>query len=165
MNLLKFKVKGQSQRKHLQKFAKSEQFVHYFISKVQVIWGICRCLQDLKKNSIILFQDFNKEAILQQFDLPQEERLLTVLKKSFPFYWHEKREEDLRQKMAQDVLMGATSKPGILPSTAYDMQVTSHTVLDGCIIITGASVYECRPRYISRHVYSFFKTSALKFRQ
>lgn len=95
-------------------------------------------------------QDFNKDAVLQQFDLPQEEHLLTVLKKSYPFYWHDKREEDLCQKMAQDIQLGLgranRSGPNILPSTAYDMQVTSHTVLNGCIIITGSSVYECRPR-------------------
>ena len=30
--------------------------------------------------------------------------------------------------------------------SAYDVHLTSHTVLDGCIIVTDSTVYECRPR-------------------
>ena len=97
----------------------------------------------------IITQVFNKDAVLQQFDLPQEERLIIVVKKSYPFYWHEKREENLRQKTAQDAELGVTSKDSLSTGllSAYDVQVTTHTVLHGCIIITESSIYECRPRY------------------
>ena len=32
--------------------------------------------------------------------------------------------------------------------SAFDIQLTSHTVLDGCIIVTDSTVYECRPRLV-----------------
>lgn len=98
-----------------------------------------------------VFQDFNKESVLQQFDIPQNEHLLTIQKKSFPFYWHEKCEENMRQKYNQDIKLGLISsgswQPGLTMS--HDIQLTNHTVLDGCIIITDSAVYEMKPRYIS----------------
>lgn len=97
-----------------------------------------------------VFQDFNKESVLQQFDIPQNEHLLTIQKKSFPFYWHEKCEENMRQKYNQDIKLGSISsgswQPGLTMS--HDIQLTNHTVLDGCIIITDSAVYEMKPRYI-----------------
>lgn len=85
-------------------------------------------------------QEFNREAILQQFDFSGDEKLLSILLKSFPFYWHEKLEEQQRGTTGQ---MAGTSCSRI---SAFDIQLTSHTVLDGCIIVTDSNVYECRPR-------------------
>lgn len=86
--------------------------------------------------------------MLQQFDLPANEHLLAVEKKSFPFYWHEKCEENLRQKYNQDMKLGLASSGSWQPSLtmSHDIQLTNHTVLDGCIIVTDASVYEMKPR-------------------
>ncbi|KAJ8301898.1 hypothetical protein KUTeg_020885 [Tegillarca granosa] len=93
-------------------------------------------------------QEFNKDSILQEFNLPQEERLQIVLRKSYPFYWHEKREEDFKMKYMQDdqirLSPDGAGKESLLKS--HDIHVTSHTVLNGCIIITDSTVYECRPR-------------------
>lgn len=88
--------------------------------------------------------------MLQQFDLPANEHLLAVEKKSFPFYWHEKCEENLRQKYNQDMKLGLASSGSWQPSLtmSHDIQLTNHTVLDGCIIVTDASVYEMKPRYL-----------------
>lgn len=85
-------------------------------------------------------KEFNREAILQQFDFSGDEKLLSILLKSFPFYWHEKLEEQQRGTTGQ---MAGTSCSRI---SAFDIQLTSHTVLDGCIIVTDSNVYECRPR-------------------
>ncbi|KAK3585949.1 hypothetical protein CHS0354_038491 [Potamilus streckersoni] len=87
-------------------------------------------------------KDFNKDAVVQQFDFPKEEKLLTIIKKSFPFYWHEKQEELKRAKLKVD---SASADPNKVIS-ALHIQLNSHTVMDGCIIITDTCVYECRPR-------------------
>ncbi|XP_052092114.1 uncharacterized protein LOC127728604 isoform X1 [Mytilus californianus] len=110
-------------------------------------------------------KDFNKDAVLQQFDIPQNEHLLTIQKKSFPFYWHEKCEENMRQKYNQDIKLGLTSsgswQPGLTMS--HDIQLTNHTVLDGCIIITDSSVYEMKPRISPERLFlelTFYSESA-----
>lgn len=99
---------------------------------------------------LFVFKEFNRDSILQEFNLPQEERLQIVLRKSYPFYWHEKREEEFKMKYTQDNQISLSSYgPGtesLLKS--HDIHVTSHTVLNGCIIITDSTVYECRPRYV-----------------
>ena len=88
-------------------------------------------------------QEFNREAIIQQFDISNEEKLLSVLQKSFPFYWHEKLEEQQARTSVEQAEPDGTSQNRV---SAYDVQLTSHTVLDGCIIVTDSTVYECRPR-------------------
>ncbi|XP_063404631.1 uncharacterized protein LOC134688085 isoform X2 [Mytilus trossulus] len=110
-------------------------------------------------------KDFNKESVLQQFDIPQNEHLLTIQKKSFPFYWHEKCEENMRQKYNQDIKLGLTSsgswQPGLTMS--HDIQLTNHTVLDGCIIITDSAVYEMKPRISPERLFlelTFYSESA-----
>ena len=92
----------------------------------------------------IILQEFNRDAILQQFDISIEEKLLSVLLKSFPFYWHEKLEEQTARSAEQTDDQG-TSRSRI---SAFDIQLTSHTVLDGCMIVTDSTVYECRPRLV-----------------
>ena len=103
-------------------------------------------------NQVFQFQDFNKDSVIQQFDIPQDERLLGVMSKSFPFYWHEKHEGEIKQGLlSQAVLPGSDSSDPVQSSPnqflgSYDIDVPSHTVLNGCIIVTDAGVYECRPR-------------------
>ncbi|XP_053407428.1 uncharacterized protein LOC123565052 isoform X2 [Mercenaria mercenaria] len=91
-------------------------------------------------------QDFNKEATLQQFELPADEKLISVMQKSFPFYWHEKLEEDqikLLHDQDEQKLTGSHSSKVL---SALEIPLSLHTVLDGCIIVTNSTVYECRPR-------------------
>ncbi|XP_013379140.1 uncharacterized protein LOC106150720 [Lingula anatina] len=115
--------------------------------------------------------NFNKDAIVQAFGFPASESIVAVFKRSYPFYWHEKREEELLQKSAsassrefvkKDEKLatdankrrsGGTSqeKPkseleAVELSAAYSIQISTHTVLDGCIVVTQDGAYECRPR-------------------
>ncbi|KAK3101004.1 hypothetical protein FSP39_000154 [Pinctada imbricata] len=109
----------------------------------------------MAESSIEDTKEFNKDSVIQQFDLPLGEKLLGVMAKSFPFYWHEKHEEELKQSMGTN--QSKSVLPGISQSetasadpdqsqSSYDIDVPSHTVLNGCIIVTDAGVYECRPR-------------------
>ena len=94
----------------------------------------------------ICFQEFNKEATLQQFELPSDEKLISVMQKTFPFYWHEKLEEDqikLLHDQDEQKLTGSHSSKML---SAIEIPLSLHTVLDGCIIVTDCTVYECRPR-------------------
>ena len=99
------------------------------------------------------FQPFNKDAVLQQFELPPEDKLLTILPKSFPFYWHEKLEEQLG-KLSYDQDDARSTGSELEQSgvdqykalSAFGIPLSSHTVLDGCIVISDSTVYECRPR-------------------
>ncbi|XP_064605669.1 uncharacterized protein LOC135470577 [Liolophura sinensis] len=88
-------------------------------------------------------QVFNTDATFQQFTLRQDEKLLAVLKKSFPFYWHEKREEEEKARVSQSV---TGSQDVTLDEGADSIRITTHTVLDGCILVSNSAVYECRPR-------------------
>lgn len=84
--------------------------------------------------------------MLQQFEFPAYEKLISVIPKSFPFYWHEKLESD-QLKLLHDhdeLQQSENSSTEIL--SALEIPIRSHTVLDGCIIVTNTAVYECRPR-------------------
>ena len=74
------------------------------------------------------FQQFNPNAHVQTFELPADERIVATFKKTFPFYWHER----------------ASAVRG---SEEDGLSIASHTVLDGCVLLTTAGLYECRPRY------------------
>ena len=103
--------------------------------------------------AIVVLQEFNKDAILQQFEFSPEEKLLDILPKSFPFYWHEKLEEQelklLSNQEAESKTNSDTEQTGLTISkvpSALGIVLNSHTVLDGCVIVTNSTVYECRPR-------------------
>ncbi|KAL5013415.1 hypothetical protein ScPMuIL_007685 [Solemya velum] len=91
-------------------------------------------------------QDFNKDAIVQKFDLPPEEEVIAILKKSFPFYWHEKQEEKLLCRLQEEIQSGVDPGSSNQSMNIMGIRISSHTVLDGCLIITNLAVYECRPR-------------------
>lgn len=88
--------------------------------------------------------------MLQQFEFPSDEKLISVLPRSFPFYWHEKLEEEQlkhlndadEMKSSASLNMSSATK---MPS-ALSLPLSSHTVIEGCIIVTSNTVYECRPR-------------------
>ncbi|ELT94735.1 hypothetical protein CAPTEDRAFT_226039 [Capitella teleta] len=66
------------------------------------------------------YQGYDKKAVIHEFHLPPNERILFLAKKSFPFYWH--------------------------ADPLEDSLLSSHTVLDGCLILTSCALYVCRPR-------------------
>lgn len=64
-------------------------------------------------------------------------------RKRYPFYYHEHHESELSKR----VRSGSITRPAkSLELPVFDIPVTTHTVLDGCIIVTDCSVYEIRPR-------------------
>lgn len=78
----------------------------------------------------------NPDAIIQTFDLPCEEKVLGIVKINFPFYWHEKQEASL----------GLSEAELCSDLSPHSIHISRHTVFDGCLVITDAAVYECRPR-------------------
>ncbi|CAH1782485.1 unnamed protein product [Owenia fusiformis] len=91
--------------------------------------------------------EFNAEAVPQYFYLPENEEIQIIYKKSFPFYWHEKQEEEARMRLLADQSQGRLeSYPVEFSEAELSIQIAKHTVLDGCLIITKSAVYECRPR-------------------
>ncbi|XP_029652973.1 uncharacterized protein LOC115226128 isoform X1 [Octopus sinensis] len=89
-------------------------------------------------------QSLSPESVLQTFDLPCEEKVLGIVKQSYPFYWHDKQESSMNLSPAE--LMSDLSP--------YSVPISHHSVLDGCLVITECAVYECRPR-ISPERYFF----------
>lgn len=81
-------------------------------------------------------QALNPDAIIQTFDLPCEEKVLGIVKINFPFYWHEKQEASL----------GLSEAELCSDLSPHSIHISRHTVFDGCLVITDAAVYECRPR-------------------
>ncbi|GAB1599590.1 uncharacterized protein LOC115226128 [Argonauta hians] len=81
-------------------------------------------------------QGLSPDSILQTFDLPCEEKVLGIVKKCYPFYWHDKQEASMQ--LSHTELMSDLSP--------YSVPISRHSVLDGCLVITENAVYECRPR-------------------
>ena len=118
-----------------------------------------RCEEIVKKsrtaplNAIIIIiiimglQDFNDDAVIQRLELPVGEKLMGACHRTFPFYWHDKQEEQQRLRLRQGTLLEQPSMETVaMDPQAFDIPVTTHTVLDGCIVVTDSAVYECRPR-------------------
>ncbi|BFZ08491.1 hypothetical protein BsWGS_11531 [Bradybaena similaris] len=95
------------------------------------------------ENSVDEHQDFSNEAIVQEFTLPEGEHLISVERKRYPFYYHEHHESELSKRVRSGSITGSAKG---LELPVLDIPVTTHTVLDGCIIVTDCSVYEIRPR-------------------
>ncbi|KAL8577369.1 hypothetical protein ACOMHN_038273 [Nucella lapillus] len=92
-------------------------------------------------------QDFNDDAVIQQLEVPSGERYVGTCARSFPFYWHDRQEEQQRLRSRQGTVLDQPSMDTVaMDPAAFDIPVTSHTVLDGCLVVTDAAVYECRPR-------------------
>lgn len=119
---------------------------------------------NVHRNNNFVLKEFNKEAVLQHFDLPADEKLLTVVKKSFPFYWHDKREENFKQQMMRNKETGlwdhSENKSLGMYGGAYrsfEIQINGHTVLNGCLVITDTAVYELRPRFVNPALFFYLK--------
>ncbi|XP_062616739.1 uncharacterized protein LOC134278436 [Saccostrea cucullata] len=89
-----------------------------------------------------------------------DEKLLTVVKKSFPFYWHDKQEENLRQQMMKNKETGMwdPTDDRILGTyggayRSFEIHINGHTVLNGCLVITDSAVYELRPRISAERLF------------
>lgn len=79
--------------------------------------------------------------MLQQFEFPSDEKLLSVRAKTFPFYWHVKLEEEQIKHLSDSDEGMSHHKPSVM-----SIPLDTHTVLEGCIVISNTTVYECRPR-------------------
>ena len=87
--------------------------------------------------------------MIQKLELPAGEKMLGARRRTFPFYWHDKQEEQQRLRLRQGtVLEQPTMDTVAMEPQAFDIPVTTHTVLDGCIVVTDSAVYECRPRSV-----------------
>ncbi|KAH9507960.1 hypothetical protein Btru_052460 [Bulinus truncatus] len=91
-------------------------------------------------------QGFNFEAIVQVFTLMEGDNLLGVERKRYPFYYHEHCEHEWSKCFeAGKIIQPMKNRDLYLDSTVLNLPITTHTVLDGCIIVTSNTVYEIRP--------------------
>ncbi|CAG5123144.1 unnamed protein product, partial [Candidula unifasciata] len=99
------------------------------------------------ENSVDEHQDFSNEAVVQEFTLPEGEHLIGVERKHYPFYYHEHHESEWLKRVRSGSVSGPSKHLSqSLDSPVLDIPVTTHTVLEGCIVVTDCSVYEIRPR-------------------
>ncbi|RUS76283.1 hypothetical protein EGW08_015955 [Elysia chlorotica] len=99
------------------------------------------------ENSMDEGQEFSSSAIVQEFLLPEEEKLIGVERKRYPFYYHEHHETEWANRMqAGSFIMPSKASDTVhLDASVLNIPVTTHTVLDGCVIVTDSCVYEIRP--------------------
>lgn len=99
------------------------------------------------ENSLDEGQEFSSSAIVQEFLLPDEEKLIGVERKRYPFYYHEHHETEWanRIRAGSFIMPSRCADAAHLDSSVLNIPVTTHTVLDGCIIVTDCCVYEIRP--------------------
>ncbi|GFR62453.1 X-linked retinitis pigmentosa GTPase regulator-like protein [Elysia marginata] len=99
------------------------------------------------ENSMDEGQEFSSSAIVQEFLLPEEEKLIGVERKRYPFYYHEHHETEWANRMRAGsfIMPSKTADSACLDASVLNIPVTTHTVLDGCIIVTDSCVYEVRP--------------------
>ncbi|XP_055882453.1 uncharacterized protein LOC106072788 isoform X4 [Biomphalaria glabrata] len=91
-------------------------------------------------------QAFNKEALVQEFDLIEGENLLGVERKRYPFYLHEHRESEWSKHLESgQLIQPMKNKDLYLDKEVLRLPITTHTVLDGCVLVTSYAVYEVRP--------------------
>ena len=81
--------------------------------------------------------------MLQQFEFHNDEKLMAILPKSYPFYYHEQLEDQQLHSLATES-QGKKHPDGAM--SVFDIPLDNHTVLDGCVIISNSTVYECKPR-------------------
>ena len=96
-------------------------------------------------NTLELFQKFNKESILQEFALCTDEKVIALYKRPYPFFWHEKYcdERNFQQPESPEGIQIRK----LSSKLSCQCQLSSHTVLDGCMVLTNHALYKCRPRY------------------
>ena len=86
---------------------------------------------------------------MQEFLLPKEENLIGVERKRYPFYYHEHHENEwVERSRSGSCIMPVKSQDMQLDLAVLGIPVTTHTVLDSCILVTNCSVYEVRPRFV-----------------
>lgn len=96
--------------------------------------------------TIVFPQAFNKEALVQEFDLIEGENLLGVERKRYPFYLHEHRESEWSKHLESgQLIQPMKNKDLYLDKEVLRLPITTHTVLDGCVLVTSYAVYEVRP--------------------
>lgn len=116
-------------------------------------------------------QPANEDALTQIFDLPDGEEIIGLYKKAFSedsltsrttqssaisdAALDEKSEADGTQDGSNDdkSSIGGTHGEGSGVDARSDVpeelleKIESHSVLDGCVLVTDAAIYQCKPRY------------------
>ncbi|GFO46551.1 X-linked retinitis pigmentosa GTPase regulator-like protein [Plakobranchus ocellatus] len=109
------------------------------------------------ENSMDEGQEFSSSAIVQQFILPEGEKLIGVERKRYPFYYHEHHETEWTNRIragSGSIILPSTSRDSAhLDASVLNIPVTTHTVLDGCVIVTDSCVYEIRPCISPEHLF------------
>ena len=105
-------------------------------------------MRDVLLYFVLLSQKFNKDSILQEFTLNPDEKVIAVYKRPYPFFWHEKYGDERRNREPESPEgIQIATRPQKLSSQC---ELGSHTVLDGCMVLTNQALYKCRPRYVTR---------------
>ncbi|XP_070558000.1 uncharacterized protein [Ptychodera flava] len=90
--------------------------------------------------------DINMDSVVQLFNVPDNEKILAVHKVKFPAaYLSDKLKQELKERMPSVSGRQSTVRPGFSP-TDWSKEFQKDTVLDGCVVITDAAIYQCRPR-------------------
>ena len=75
--------------------------------------------------------------------------MIAVYKRPYPFFWHERYgDERTNREPESPEGIQITTRPQKLSSQC---ELGSHTVLDGCMVLTNQALYKCRPRYELPH--------------
>ncbi|XP_077982825.1 uncharacterized protein LOC144437691 [Glandiceps talaboti] len=86
-------------------------------------------------------EETSMDAVVQLFSIPDDENILEIYKERFPSRYLADRQK--RHKVTEG---DGGSRRGLASSTAEYIESQKDTVLDGCIVVTDAAVYQCRPR-------------------
>ena len=122
-------------------------------------------------------QPVNEDALTQTFDLPPDEKIIGLFKKTFPDNYlksrtsqcttvpsakssdsetHQnighggdcKNESSIKGTLVEQTGGGKDGGGGDGSSVPDELlaKIECHSVLDGCVLITDAAIYQCRPR-------------------
>lgn len=127
---------------------------------LEIIWQfnnyVVKYMVNVYRNNNFFLKEFNKEVVLQYFDLLADEKLLVVVKKFFLFYWYDKREENFKQQMMRNKEIGFWNyfEDKIFGTyggayRSFEIQINGYIVLNGCLVIIDIVVYEFRLRFVN----------------
>ncbi|XP_038061322.1 uncharacterized protein LOC119732026 [Patiria miniata] len=94
-------------------------------------------------------QPLNEAAVMQTFFLPSDERVIAVYKCSFPAgYVNDKTSKESDQPNISQGVEHQVQIHRDKSTSKHELQtrIESHTVLEGCVLVTDVAVYQCKPR-------------------
>ncbi len=86
--------------------------------------------------------------MLQEFPFSSDEHVITVYKRPYQFFWHERYgdERPLQEASTDGDGLHMRQVPG--DKLSNQIALSSHSVLDGCMVLTNHALYKCRPRWV-----------------